>query len=209
MADLSTLARPYAQAAFDYAKESNSVSEWQHYLQVVTAIVQDKGFQDYLHNPAINVNAKVTALQDIYTQTQPQSSDNSVFANILTAIDNSQVAQTTQIFTHLSPSFMNFLTQLGEQDRLALLPNISERFDILQASDIKQVYALVTSAYPLTPAQELLIENRLSNSVGSNVIIQTQVDPSLMAGVTIKIGDKLIDDSVRGKLNQLKTQLTA
>lgn len=214
MADLSTLARPYAKAAFDYAKESNGVGEWQHYLQVVTAIVQDKEFQGYLHNPAINAATKITAIQAIYGQTQPQAlqngdvENNSVFANILTAIDNSQTPVSSQP-TQLSPSFINFLTQLGEQDRLTLLPSISERFNVLQANDAKQIHALVTSAYPLTPEQTQLLQSRLSTSVGSNVILDTQIDPSLMAGVTIKIGDKLLDDSVRGKLKQLKTQLTA
>lgn len=41
------------------------------------------------------------------------------------------------------------------------------------------------------------------------MILHEDVDPSLLAGATIKIGDKLVDDSVRGKLKQLKTQLTA
>ena len=52
MADLSTLARPYAKAAFDYAKEHTSVNEWQDYLNVMNAIVSDKAFADYINNPA-------------------------------------------------------------------------------------------------------------------------------------------------------------
>lgn len=211
MADLSTLARPYAKAAFDYAKEQQSLGEWQQYLGAMNAIVSDKTFQEYLHNPAIKGTTKVSAIQDIYSHSisSRQTEDNTtVFSTMLAAIDNTHQTQamTTQ---QLSPSFVNFLTQLSEQDRLALLPSIAERFEVLQASDAKEVHVYVTSAYPLTQAQELLIENRLANKVGSNVIVHTAVDASLMAGVTIKIGDKLIDDSVRGKLKQLKTQLTA
>lgn len=210
MADLSTLARPYAKAAFDYAKEHNGVADWQHYLQIVTNIVQDKSFQEYLHNPAIAAPKKVAAIQDIYRHSQPRlEQDSTVFANILTAIDNSQMPSNNVQRTDLSSDFMNFLTQLSEQDRLALLPSVRDRFEVLQANDAKQIHALVTSAYPLTPEQTQLIQSRLSTSVGSNVILDTQIDPSLMAGVTIKIGDKLLDDSVRGKLKQLKTQLTA
>ena len=57
--------------------------------------------------------------------------------------------------------------------------------------------------------QEQLIEHRLATSLGAKVVLHVNVDPALTAGVTIKVGDKVIDDSVRGKLKQLKTQLTA
>ena len=129
-----------------------------------------------------------------------------MFKTILVALDNSQQTPSNG---PLSKHFTNYLTQLAEQDRLALLPSIYDNFTLLKASDVKEVHAYIRSAYPLTSDQTLLLESRLANSVGSSVISHVEIDPSLMAGVTIKIGDKLIDDSVRGKLKQLKTQLTA
>ena len=200
MADLSTLARPYAKAAFDYAKEHGAVNEWQDYLSVMNTIVSDKAFAEYLNNPAIQASAKVAALTDIYQQTAADDSNN-VFKTLSTAIDGG-----TSSSNH---AFVNYLTQLAEQDRLALLPSIDERFGLLKAADAKEVHAHVTSAYPLTQSQELMLENRLATSLNASVVLHVNVDPSLIAGVTIKIGDKLIDDSVRGKLKQLKTQLTA
>ena len=200
MADLSTLARPYAKAAFDYAKEHGAVNEWQDYLSVMNTIVSDKAFAEYLNNPAIQASAKVAALTDIYQQTAADDSNN-VFKTLSTAIDGG-----TSSSNH---AFVNYLTQLAEQDRLALLPSIDERFGLLKAADAKEVHAYVTSAYPLTQSQELMLENRLATSLNASVVLHVNVDPSLIAGVTIKIGDKHIDDSVRGKLKQLKTQLTA
>ena len=200
MADLSTLARPYAKAAFDYAKEHGAVNEWQDYLSVMNTIVSDKAFAEYLNNPAIQASAKVAALTDIYQQTAADDSNN-VFKTLSTAIDGG-----TSSSNH---AFVNYLTQLAEQDRLALLPSIDERFGLLKAADAKEVHAYVTSAYPLTQSQELMLENRLATSLNASVVLHVNVDPSLIAGVTIKIGDKLIDDSVRGNLKQLKTQLTA
>lgn len=200
MADLSTLARPYAKAAFDYAKEHGAVNEWQDYLSVMNTIVSDKAFAEYLNNPAIQASAKVAALTDIYQQTAADDSNN-VFKTLSTAIDGG-----TSSSNH---AFVNYLTQLAEQDRLALLPSIDERFGLLKAADAKEVHAYVTSAYPLTQSQELMLENRLATSLNASVVLHVNVDPSLIAGVTIKIGDKLIDDSLRGKLKQLKTQLTA
>ena len=62
MADLSTLARPYAKAAFDFARQHDVVNQWQNYLAVMNAIVKDETFSNYLHNPAINADNKVAAL---------------------------------------------------------------------------------------------------------------------------------------------------
>lgn len=200
MADLSTLARPYAKAAFDYAKEHHAANEWQDYLNVMNAIVSDKAFADYINNPAVAAQAKVATLKDLYNQSSPEDS-NTVFKTLSTAIEGGAQAD--------SNAFVNFLTQLAEQDRLALLPSINERFGLLKAADAKEVHAYVTSAYPLTQVQEQLIEHRLATSLGANVVLHVNVDPALIAGVTIKVGDKVIDDSVRGKLKQLKTQLTA
>nr|WP_309594305.1 F0F1 ATP synthase subunit delta [Moraxella osloensis] len=200
MADLSTLARPYAKAAFDYAKEHHAINEWQDYLNVMSAIVSDKAFADYINNPAVAAQAKVATLKDLYNQSSPEDS-NTVFKTLSTAIEGGAQAD--------SNAFVNFLTQLAEQDRLALLPSINERFGLLKAADAKEVHAYVTSAYPLTQVQEQLIEHRLATSLGANVVLHVNVDPALIAGVTIKVGDKVIDDSVRGKLKQLKTQLTA
>ena len=200
MADLSTLARPYAKAAFDYAKEHHAVNEWQDYLNVMNAIVSDKAFADYINNPAVAAQAKVATLKDLYNQSSPEDS-NTVFKTLSTAIEGGAQAD--------SNAFVNFLTQLAEQDRLALLPSINERFGLLKAADAKEVHAYVRSAYPLTQVQEQLIENRLATSLGAKVVLHVNVDPALIAGVTIKVGDKVIDDSVRGKLKQLKTQLTA
>ncbi|AME01526.1 ATP synthase F1 subunit delta [Moraxella osloensis] len=200
MADLSTLARPYAKAAFDYAKEHHAINEWQDYLNVMSAIVSDKAFADYINNPAVAAQAKVATLKDLYNQISPEDS-NTVFKTLSTAIEGGAQAD--------SNAFVNFLTQLAEQDRLALLPSINERFGLLKAADAKEVHAYVTSAYPLTQVQEQLIEHRLATSLGAKVVLHVSVDPALIAGVTIKVGDKVIDDSVRGKLKQLKTQLTA
>lgn len=197
MADLSTLARPYAKAAFDYAKEHHAISEWQEYLAVMNTIVNDKAFAEYLQNPAIAATTKVSTLTDLYNQIAPEDSNN-VFKTLSSAIEG-QKADTN--------AFVNYLTQLAEQERLALLPYIHERFVLLKSADAKQIQAYITSAYPLTKSQELLLQTRLATSLNAEVILHVELDPSLIGGVVIKVGDKVIDDSVRGKLKQLKTQL--
>ena len=90
-----------------------------------------------------------------------------------------------------------------------MLPEVYEHYRRHKAISLKQLDAYVTTAYPLTDAQREQMQTRLSSSLNASVVIHETVDSSLLAGATIKVGDKIIDDSVRGKLKQLKTQLTA
>ncbi|WP_294034465.1 F0F1 ATP synthase subunit delta [uncultured Moraxella sp.] len=182
MAELSTLARPYAKAAFDYAKEQNAINNWETYLSVASSIVRNEDFASLLSNPAISADQKADILIDA--------------CNKLSAEEASQ-------------ALGNFTKQLAEHDRLALLPEIHALYSKLKSQELKQVDAYVTSAYPLTEAQRKNLQERLAISTGSIVILHEEVDPELLGGATIKVGDKFTDGSVRGKLKQLKTQLTA
>ena len=164
----------------------------------MNAIVSDKAFAEYLHNPAIAATAKVTTLTDLYNQTAPEDSNN-VFKALSTAIEGGQ--PTDNAFVKL----FNPTCRARTFGVITIL--FTSVFGLLKAADAKEVNAYVTSAFPLTKAQELLLENRLSTSLNAEVILQVEVDPSLIGGLTIKVGDKVIDDSVRGKLKQLKTQL--
>ena len=192
MAELSTLARPYAKAAFDYAHENSVIGEWEDFLLIASSVVGDSAFVQMLDNPAVTADQKAEALISVYdehaTSTQGQSS-------------NQLPVATTPI--------KNFVHQLAEQERLSLLPQVLEQYRLHRAKALKQVNVYVTSAYPLDVAQRTMIQSRLEQSLNASVILHEDVDPSLLAGATIKIGDKLVDDSVRGKLKQLKTQLTA
>ncbi|OOS06462.1 ATP synthase F1 subcomplex delta subunit [Moraxella cuniculi DSM 21768] len=181
MAELSTLARPYAKAAFDYAKEQNAIASWETFLSVASDIVGNEDFASLLHNPAIGAAQKADILIDAYGK--------------LTA--------------EQSPAQANFTKQLAEHDRLALLPEIYAHYGKLKSKELKQIDAYVTSAYPLTETQSKQLQERLAISTGSIVILHESVDPSLLGGATIKVGDKFTDGSVRGKLKQLKAQLTA
>ncbi|WP_350657107.1 F0F1 ATP synthase subunit delta [Psychrobacter sp. S1-30-MNA-CIBAN-0213] len=207
MADLSTLARPYAKAAFDYANEHGVVNEWEDFLFIASTIVNDKSFQPLLDNPAVSAEHKSAALVDLY-DTQVASASDSAFKQLLGETQGHR-HDSNASYSKVSIALSNFVNQLSEQERLALLPEVYEHYRRHKALSLKQLDAYVTSAYPLTDAQRELLETRLAASLNASVVIHEAVDPSLLAGATIKIGDKIIDDSMRGKLQQLKTQLTA
>ena len=205
MADLSTLARPYAKAAFDYANENGVVNAWEDFLFIASTIVNDKSFHTMLDNPAVSAEHKSAALTDLY-DTQVAGDGESAFKQLLSAAKGSSDSSSSP---KVSAALSNFVNQLAEQERLALLPEVYEHYRRHKAISLKQLDAYVTTAYPLTMAQREQIQTRLSTSLNASVVIHETVDPSLLAGATIKVGDKIIDDSVRGKLKQLKTQLTA
>ncbi|MGP5493125.1 F0F1 ATP synthase subunit delta [Psychrobacter celer] len=207
MADLSTLARPYAKAAFDYANENGVVNEWENFLFIASRVVNDKSFSTWLDNPAVSAEHKSAALVDLY-DTQVAGSNDSAFKQLLDKNRGAQPSADTS-YPKVSVALSNFVKQLSEQERLALLPEVYEHYRRHKAISLKQLDAYVTSAYPLTDAQRETIQTRLAASLNASVVIHESVDPSLLAGATIKVGDKIIDDSMRGKLQQLKTQLTA
>ena len=211
MAELSTLARPYAKAAFEYAKEHNAINEWEDFLPAASSIVVNEEFASLLNNPAISATQKATILMDIY---QSHTSMGSILAKSLNyvashGVDVSGVAQALSGINKPSVALSNFTTQLSEHDRLVLLPEIYAHYSKLKSQELKQVDAYITSAYPLTDAQRKDLQQRLAISTNSIVILHEAVDPELLGGATIKVGDKFTDGSVRGKLQQLKNQLSA
>ena len=207
MADLSTLARPYAKAAFDYANENGVVNEWENFLFIASTVVSDKSFSTWLDNPAVSAEHKSAALVDLY-DTEVASANDSAFKQLLGETQGAR-HDSNASYPKVSVALSNFVKQLSEQERLALLPEVYEHYRRHKAISLKQLDAYVTSAYPLTDAQRDTLQTRLAASLNASVVIHESVDPSLLAGATIKVGDKIIDDSMRGKLQQLKTQLTA
>lgn len=207
MAELSTLARPYAKAAFDYAFEKGLVADWENFLFVASTIVNDKSFHTLLDNPAVTAEQKSAALVDLY-DTQVAGDQDSAFKQLLNEVHGLR-SDTHTSYPKVSAALSNFVNQLAEQERLAMLPEVYEHYRRHKATSLKQLDAYVTSAFPLTDDQREMLKTRLAESLNASVVIHESVDSSLLAGATIKVGDKIIDDSMRGKLQQLKTQLMA
>lgn len=209
MAELTTLARPYAKAAFEYAKENNTINEWESFLLIAGNVVSDEAFAELLNNPAISAEQKTQLLMDICGLSSASSPIKQVLGNMQLPEGVNIDALVQQVAPQSETALNNFATQLAENDRLALLPEIYRHYTVYKSQELKQVDAYVTSAYPLTDEQRQTLQKSLAQSQQAIVILHESVDRSLLGGATIKIGDKFTDGSVRGKLQQLKTQLTA
>ena len=71
------------------------------------------------------------------------------------------------------------------------------------------IHATATSAAPLGPDEVRALTARLEQLTGGRVELATDVDPSLLGGVVVRLGDRLIDGSVRGRLERLRSQLVS
>jgi F-type H+-transporting ATPase subunit delta len=101
----------------------------------------------------------------------------------------------------------NFFKLIARNRRLFAASDMIKGFRALLARERGEVNADVTSAHPLTPDQMNLLSDSLKAQVGKNVKIATRVDPNLLGGLIVKVGSKMIDSSLRTKLDNLKVAM--
>ncbi len=107
----------------------------------------------------------------------------------------------------LNDAGKNMIRVLAENDRLALLPEVAELFEVERANIEGTIVAEVTSATALNDAQQKSIAEALKKRLGRDVTLECQIDESLLGGAIIRAGDVVIDGSVVGKLEKLASSL--
>jgi F-type H+-transporting ATPase subunit delta len=107
----------------------------------------------------------------------------------------------------LDAKVQNFIHLLAENDRLLLLPEITELFELYKAEQEKSVDVEVTSAFALNNEQKDKLAKVLSARLSREVRLHATEDSSLIGGVVIRAGDLVIDGSVRGKIAKLAEAL--
>jgi len=100
-----------------------------------------------------------------------------------------------------------FVQVLARNRRLSLLPQMIAAWRQILAQARGEVTAQIVSATKLTKAQQKKIEEALAEALSGKVHIENEVDPSLIGGLVIKVGSRMIDTSIRTRLNTLKTLL--
>ena len=101
----------------------------------------------------------------------------------------------------------NFLRVVARNRRLFAVPAMIKAFRRIAAEGRGEVAAEVTSAHPLTPAQQTELKTALKGVAGKDVSFTVNVDPTLLGGLVVKLGSRQIDTSLRTKLNSLKLAL--
>jgi len=184
MADNHTIARPYAQALFEVAQANDAVATFADSLGVARDLLSDESLAQFLQNPKLKNDQRLGFLEDLFGK-----AGGAAFAG-----DNAHGK--------------NFLKILLENDRVSVLPEIADHFDALRASLENTVDAVVTSATELSDAQILDIKTALSQRMGRDVSVKTEIDKNLIGGAIIRAGDVVIDGSTRARLEGLAHALT-
>ena len=176
MAELATVARPYAEALFKAALERNALGAVAEGLAFVAAAERDEQMRSALGNPKVSAKQK---------------------KELLAAVAGDRV----------SPELSNLLSILVDNHREVLVGSIHTQFEELKNEHEKVLRARITSAQPLTDAQRTEIVGALERRYGKKVEAELEVDPQLLGGARVQVGDQVTNASVRDALAQMAAAL--
>lgn len=131
-----------------------------------------------------------------------------VLANPALPLDE-RLDAANRVLANLSQSVRNVVFLLVRRHRIEQLPRVVAEF--VRLDDRRQgiTRASATSAAQLTDLEVKALTARLEQMTGGRIDLTTDIDPSLLGGLVVRVGDRLIDGSVRGRLERLRTQLVA
>jgi len=185
VADNNTVARPYAQAAFDVAQQSNAIGEVHASLVVARELMGDGRVAKFLGLPSLTDKQRLSFLQGLFVEAEGADS----------------------VFGGRSEHGTNFLKILLENDRVGVLPEIADHFEALKAEVENTVDATITSAAPLSEGRQAEIAKVLADRLGRKVRIEVEIDETLIGGAVIRAGDVVIDGSLQARLEGLANAL--
>lgn len=177
---LTTIAQPYVNAIFEIAQKNNSYTDWKDILEVGTFIANNVIIRTFIASPNSTKVKKVKTITIIFTLVLGR------------ALNKQEKA---------------FIDLLLENSRINALPSILELFDTMSnlSSNVKVCHLI--SAYKLSKKEEDKIVKDLSDKYNTTVSIDTEINENLVGGVVIKEGDKVIDLSIKARINELGSHL--
>jgi len=104
---------------------------------------------------------------------------------------------------------LNLIGLLLRRGRIEELPRLAAEFRRLDDERQGIIHATATSASPLTKDEVRALTQRLEQDTGGRIELDVEVDPSLLGGLVVRVGDRLIDGSVRSRLERLRNQLVS
>ena len=177
MAELATIARPYAEAVFRLAKQGDTLQAWSEALNLITTIHRDPQMQAAMANP------KVTSAD---------------IERLLLAICGERIDGVAR----------NLIQLLVHNRRLSVVAEIRLLFEQLKLQDEGKLDAKISSAFPMDDAQRNQVVDLLAARFKGKINATVTVDPDLIGGIKVEVGDKVWDASVRGQLQSMAVTLT-
>ncbi len=178
MLNRTTLARPYARAAFEAAREADAMPRWSDALAMASEIAATEELHYLAGDPRMGGDRLLELITDIGEG-------------------------------HFDEPFVNFLKVVILNGRLELLPEIAAQYEQYRREAEQRIRVEVYSARPMNEEETSALAERLKARFEHEVDLHVEVDDSLIGGAVIRAGDKVIDGSVRGRLEQLNRRINA
>ena len=177
MAELATIARPYAEALFK-AAGAGDLEALTLQVQALAGVAGNAQLRQFADNPKIGADQVFEVM-------------------------------TSAVKSPLSAAATNLLRAIIDNGRLAALASIAEQFQSLVNARAGIAEAVIYSAFAIEPAQladvVATLEKRFSRKLNPSVVLA----PELIGGIRVVVGDEVLDTSVKSRLEQMKTALTA
>ena len=174
----SGVAGRYASALYDLAAETGAVAAVSADIETVSAALDaSEDFARLVASPVFQADQQIAAIDGVAAHLK------------------------------IGPVTTNFLKVVARNRRLFALPGMITAFRAIAAEKSGIITAEVTSAVALKPAQHKDLEVALGATLGGDVKIAASVDPTLIGGLVVKVGSRMIDTSLKTKLSQLKIAL--
>lgn len=157
------------------------------------------------HNNLDQWRSDLAALAEVWTRTR-----------IAARLDDPKLGRSrrldearTILQGRVNPLALNLVLVLIDHNRTGLVPQIADAFERLERERERRVTAYVTSAIPLTDRQRASLRQQLGRRTDRTVDLVENVDPSIMGGLIVRVGDELIDASIAGRLRRIEAQLSS
>jgi F-type H+-transporting ATPase subunit delta len=176
MAEKITIARPYAQAAFELAQLAGDLKGWSDMLQAIAMVTANRDVQALIGSPEMDGHTLAEIIIDICGDV-------------------------------LNDEGKNMVRVLAENKRLNVMSDIAEQYEQHRAEAERTVKAEVTSAFPLSDAQQQQLIKALKARLGREVTLIAKTDDNIIGGAVVRAGDLVIDASVTSQLEKLANTL--
>lgn len=181
MAELATIARPYAEALFKASAKADDLAALVTQVQALADVAAHADVRQFADSPKVNEGLVFNVISDVLAR---------------------------RAIT-LQPTVQNLLHTVIDNGRLAVLPAIAAHFQTQVSARSGVAEATIHSAFEISPAQLTEVVAALEKRFARKLHAQVVIDASLIGGIRAVVGDEVLDTSVLARLEQMKAALTA